>query len=115
MELRLLLDVLHHSNNWVLGYSCCPLQLQFCSHNPNTKDVTAEMELRGLSGTEMRELVWRGWAELVHQMRYNSKPGSTYHNHYEELWPELTGSTEPACVRPGPLEGMVSKYHGLLM
>ena len=82
--------------------------------NPNTRDVTAEMELRELFGAEMRGVFWRGWAELVHQMRSNSEPGSPYHNHHEELWPELETLLNQHARGHALFEGMVLEFDGLL-
>ena len=66
--------------------------------------------MQGLSG-----VFWRGWAELVHQMRYNSAPGSPYHNHFEELWPEVQTLLSQHARGPELFEGMVLEFHGLLM
>eukprot|EP00891_Asterochloris_glomerata_P008547 jgi/Astpho2/8547/fgenesh1_pg.00125_%23_43_t len=89
-------------------------QVQKRLKDPNTRDVTGKVQLRELFGREMRGAFWRGWAELLWHVDNNSGPGQSYHNHHEELQPELNELLKKHPRGWELLFRMVAQFDGLI-
>ena len=62
----------------------------------------------------MRGAFWRGWAELLWHVDNNSGPGQSYHNHHEELQPELNELLKKQLRGWELLFRMVAQFDGLI-